>query len=146
MIRAACESDRLSIGKVYCDTWKTVYQGIIRDEFLCRLSAENCAPPRVPANRAFVYVQDNRVGGIIHFGAARDIQCKNLGEIYSIYVLPDFWRKGAGRMLFSAAEHKLRDQGFAGFCLWTLEKNERAIRFYEKMGMKPRSITMDFPL
>jgi ribosomal protein S18 acetylase RimI-like enzyme len=135
MIRAACEADRLSIGRVYCDTWKAAYRGIISDEFLCRLSAEGCAPSRVPDNRAFVYVHDSEVCGIVHFGPARGVRDDALGEIYSIYVLPEFWLRGVGRMLFSAAECSLRSRGFSGFRLWTLSQNTRAMRFYERLGM-----------
>ncbi len=145
MIRPANESDRLSIGKVYCDVWKSAYAGIISADFLSRLSAENCAPPHIPAHRAFVYEQEGQVAGVVHFGASRDTQSENSGEIYSIYVLPSLWRRGAGRALFHTAAQKLRENGFTEFCLWTLEKNIRAIRFYKKMGMtrfSQRSITI----
>ncbi len=135
MLRPAHEADRLSIGEVYCESWKAAYAGIVSDVFLSRLTAENCAPPRIPADCAFVYVQDGRVAGVVHFGAVRSEQNTALGEIYSIYILPSHWRQGAGRALFHAAAQKLQEKGFRAFCLWTLATNHRAIRFYESMGM-----------
>ena len=53
----------------------------------------------------------------------------------SIYVLADFWGKGVGRSLFEAASAVLKDRGYDGFYLWVLKENDRARRFYEKMGM-----------
>lgn len=135
MIRPAHENDRLSIGKVYSDTWKAAYHGIVSDQFLSCLNAENCAPPTLSSYQAFVYVHDGQVCGVTHFGAARDALCGNSGEIYSIYVLPEFWSQGAGCMLFQAAVQKLRNSGFPSVCLWALKDNLRAIRFYERMGM-----------
>ncbi len=135
MIRSANENDRLAIGKVYCEGWKAAYAGIVSDAFLSSLTAEKCAPSRVPADCALVYEHEGQVAGVIHFGASRDGHGEDIGEIYSIYLLPSIWRQGAGRMLFHAAAQKLREKGFTALCLWTLKDNVRAIRFYESMGM-----------
>lgn len=134
-IRAAEEKDRLAIGRVYCETWQTAYRGLIPESFLLTLTAEHCAPPRVPSGRAFVCEHEGKVVGIVDFGTSRDDPDSTRGEIRSLYVLPDFWRKGVGKELFCAAKEQLRRNGYHSVILWTLADNLRANLFYRKMGM-----------
>lgn len=134
-IRAAEEKDRLAIGRVYCEAWQTAYRGLIPESFLLSLTAEHCAPPRIPADRAFVCENEGKVVGIVDFGASQDDPDSGCGEIHSLYVLPDFWRHGIGKELFRAAKERLRQKGYLSVVLWTLADNLRANLFYQKMGM-----------
>ena len=62
---------------------------------------------------------------------------ENLGELYSIYVLPEHWGSGQGCALFRAAAERLKEQGYSGMYLWVLRDNLHARMFYERMGMTP---------
>lgn len=135
LIRAAEEKDRLAIGRVYCETWQTAYRSLIPESFLLTLTAERCAPPNVPAGRAFVCESAGKLVGIVDFGASRDNPDSACGEIRSLYVLPDFWRQGIGKELFCAAKERLAQNGYHSIMLWTLADNLRANLFYRKMGM-----------
>ncbi len=53
---------------------------------------------------------------------------------YTLYVHPERWRGGIGTVLLVAAERRLLDRGFTEAALWTLERNDRARRFYERHG------------
>jgi GNAT superfamily N-acetyltransferase len=51
-----------------------------------------------------------------------------------LYVLPQFWSRGVGRALHDEALERLRAAGCERCHLWVLEHNERARRFYERLG------------
>lgn len=145
MIRFSMQNDLLSIGHVYCAAWKAAYRGIVPDDFLDCLTDENCAPRSLHSCVSLVCEADGRIVGVAAFGARRDQPDEKTGELYSIYVLPEFWRTGAGSALFESARNQLREEGYESLFLWTLTENTRARRFYEKMGMeeyKTRTITI----
>lgn len=139
MIRLPTQNDLLSVGHVYCEAWKAAYRGIVPDKFLDGLTDESCAPRSVRTKGALVYEKDGIVVGAASFGALRDSDGKQTGELYSIYVLPEYWRNGAGKALFEAVRNELRADGYSTMFLWTLSKNHRARQFYEKMGMNAAS-------
>lgn len=60
-----------------------------------------------------------------------------VGEVYAIYVAPDWWSTGTGRLLMEAAVARLAVAGYRRAVLWVLDTNARARRFYEKAGWAP---------
>jgi ribosomal protein S18 acetylase RimI-like enzyme len=62
-----------------------------------------------------------------------------MGSVRSgaLYVLSRFWRQGVGHALWLTAQRLLLERGCARVTLWVLAENERAIRFYEKLGFAP---------
>ena len=56
------------------------------------------------------------------------------GEVGALYVHPDRWRHGVGRVLLKASLDLLQQQGFTEATLWTLEHNASARAFYEAEG------------
>lgn len=54
--------------------------------------------------------------------------------------------KGVAEMLYRHAKSYAAEQGVDVITLNVWCGNERAVRFYEKMGMTPRNITMEQPL
>lgn len=135
MIRCPMPNDLLSIGHVYCKAWKAAYKGIVPDDFLDGLTDENCAPRSHRPGGALVCEENGKIIGVAAFGARRDRTDERSGELYSIYVLPEYWHTGAGSALFGAAKEQLRTTGFESIFLWALTENRRACRFYGKMGM-----------
>lgn len=135
MIRYPMQNDLSAIGHVYCEAWKAAYRGIVPNDFLDRLTDENCSPRSVRSGGALVCERDGQIIGAASFGALRDSDDKQRGELYSIYVLPEYWQSGAGTALFEAVRNELRADGYSTMFLWTLSENSRARRFYEKMGM-----------
>jgi GNAT superfamily N-acetyltransferase len=57
-----------------------------------------------------------------------------VGEVYALYVAPEWWSTGTGRSLMSCAVAALTDAGYERSVLWVLAANARARRFYEKAG------------
>ena len=59
---------------------------------------------------------------------------KQEGEIYEIYLQPEWKRMGLGRRLFDAAREGLAGSGRKGLVLWALAENANARAFYERIG------------
>lgn len=134
-IRTAAETDSLALGKIYSESWKVGYKGIIPQSYLDALTAENRAPKKV--HNYIVAEADGKIVGLINVGLARDFSVsREIGELRAIYVLPRFWGSGAAAKLFAAGAERLKNEGYAGFYLWVLEENHRARKFYEKMGCR----------
>jgi GNAT superfamily N-acetyltransferase len=51
-----------------------------------------------------------------------------------LYVRPEWWSRGVGRGLHDDVLARLRDRGSPLCNLWVLEHNDRARRFYERLG------------
>ncbi|MCW2934009.1 MAG: acetyltransferase [Actinomycetia bacterium] len=60
-----------------------------------------------------------------------------VGEVYALYVTPDWWSTGTGRSLMSCAVAALTDGGYGRAVLWVLAANARARQFYETAGWVP---------
>ena len=56
------------------------------------------------------------------------------GEIYELYVMPEYQGVGLGSQLFEAARGMLSNHGLTGFVVWALEDNINACDFYYGKG------------
>jgi ribosomal protein S18 acetylase RimI-like enzyme len=76
----------------------------------------------------------DEVVAFANLGAAREDDAVGLGELFSIYVLPEASGHGVGRALMTETLARLRAEGFAEAILWVIEDNPRTRRFYELAG------------
>ncbi|MBV8473376.1 MAG: GNAT family N-acetyltransferase, partial [Hyphomicrobiales bacterium] len=58
------------------------------------------------------------------------------GEIFELYLAPEYQGMGLGRRMFEAAQRDLAAHGFSSFVVWALADNERALGFYRRLGGK----------
>jgi GNAT superfamily N-acetyltransferase len=63
-----------------------------------------------------------------------DTDPAQVGELMGLYLLPQAWGKGLGRVLMAAAVAHLAVASYSQSTLWVLESNARARRFYAKAG------------
>ena len=63
---------------------------------------------------------------------ARSLQFE--GELYELYLRPEFQGLGFGRRLFSAARRDLAQSGLRSTVVWALSDNETALDFYRHLG------------
>ena len=77
---------------------------------------------------------EDKVIGFAHCGPQRQVDGAYHGEIYSLYLLEEYQRKGVGRRLFLAVTKRLLDDGMSSMLLWVFEANHGARRFYESLG------------
>lgn len=60
------------------------------------------------------------------------------GEVYELYLLPEYQGIGLGKKLFQKAQRALTDYGLKSLVLWVLEDNKQAVQFYD--GMQGREV------
>ncbi len=124
--------------EIYVKSWKAAYSGIAPQRYLDELTVGNCAAVLENSPLSNVLLEDKGVFVATGaYGKARDGKYGDYGEIVSVYVLPEHFGKGYGTVLFDFMTGKLRSMGMNKICLWVLEENSRARRFYEKMGFVP---------
>lgn len=66
-----------------------------------------------------------------------------IGEIVSIYLLPEYIGKGWGKALLQRAVEELHKEGYRDIFLWVLEENRNARGFYERMGFRKREVYLN---
>ena len=127
--------DKMTISRIYEESWKYAYKGIIPQDYLESLPEGRWVANLENSNGGTLVCVDNgRIVGTSSFCESRFNQFKGWGEIISIYLLPDYMGRGFGKALFHSVIVELKKMGYRNIFLWVLEKNLRARKFYEKEG------------
>lgn len=144
LIRRAVPLDAEAIAHVHIRTWQDAYASIFPKKRLAELSdtfdarADHwrehiTAPAMIPV----LHVAETPDGQLVGFaGAGKQTDPDHLhqAELFVLYVLPDFQRRGMGRALFNAVVKELKQLGFGSMLLWALAQNQSARQFYEHAG------------
>lgn len=140
--REATVADALAVAKVHVQSWRESFSGIVPQTFLDKMSIENRAKAfekGFVADRYKMFVaetQENEIVGFADFGKARDKYSRYEGELYAIYLLRDFQRKGLGGKLFDLGVQYLVANNMNSLSLITLEVSPFK-SFYERKGGRP---------
>lgn len=137
-IRNAALQDAASIARVQVASWRSTYRGLVSENYLSSLDAEERAQQwelrLSQAAGTFLVVADS--DGIFGFLAGGAIRQKIEGydaELYAIYLLKEKQKAGAGRALVHRLAHELKIQGYQAMSVWILSGNS-ARGFYEHLG------------
>ena len=136
------ETEEETRGKAYVHwrAWHEAYPGLVSQEYLDRFTLEKCEKIAFDWPDHLLIAKDvGRVIGFVGYGDRGD-EAPDIGEIFSLYVLSDYYGKGVGQQLMDAALKELRT--YKQVCLWVLKENGRAIRFYRKCGFCPNGEEM----
>lgn len=141
-IRYADINDARTLGEIHSQSWKVIYKGIVPDEILNNITAEKREKYFEKAlsqgweEDALIFKEDKAVG-LICIGRCRDEdKDDSYGEIWGIYLLPEYWNRGIGYELINWGLTELRKRSYKKVTLWVLEENIKARNFYEKVGFK----------
>ena len=150
-IRRASRSDATAIARVHVETWQSAYAGLLPDSMLAGMSDVRQAAwwTRLladPGEARGVFVADDQDMGVVGFGSCGLVRDKpegldleeggraiRVGEVYTLYVEPDFQNRGLGRRLLDALFRQLRADGCDTAVLWMLADNPTRF-FYEGLG------------
>jgi len=154
-IGLATERAAVGIAKVYVDTWRSAYAGLLPNRVLLGMSYERQAREwswviknRTEVQPVIVAAEPNRgIVGFTSFGLSRvtdrppggpfaSDSAVNVGEIYTLYVRPEHQDRGIGRRLISAAFAAMVEKGYSRSFLWVLRDNPSRY-FYERIGGRP---------
>lgn len=136
--------DRIMVSKVYEESWKSAYKGIIPQEYLDSIPEGRWASNLDKQGwGTLVCIDHGKIVGTSSFCKSRLEQFQGWGEIVSIYLLPDYIGRGYGKSLMDAVLSELKKQGYEKVFLWVLEENTGARDFYEKYGFLPTDDILD---
>ena len=137
-IRWAQEKDAQALGELHTASWQAAYKGIIPTEVLNNLDAERRTQKFKEAikenkEETAVLLVEDKVVGFITLGKNRDEDCgPGTGEIWGIYLHPEYYNQGLGSELIQWGIKKLKKRGYKKITLWVLKDNESSRKFYEK--------------
>ena len=140
--RAAKPADAGSLARVHVDSWRSTYTGILPDEFLAGLSyrarksywEQILTTARPTVSNFLAETERGEVVGLAAGGPERTGDEAYRGELYLVYLLDQYQRKGLGRRLVSTVAERLLADGFDSMLLWVAKDNRPARRFYEALG------------
>lgn len=140
IIRPARRSDVDAISRVYVETWRSAYAGLLPDRLLLDLSRRRQRQVWSSAVCALggcehVAVADDTEAGVVGFGSAGPSRAElpYRGEVYTLYVLPDHQGRGLGRGLLAGLYAEFLAEGTDSALVWVLAANPARF-FYEAMG------------
>ncbi len=132
--------DWCDLGFIHSESFRSAYRGIIPDDFLNGFAIEKRHNYYQKAlnegvEKTAIMSVNNKATGMITVGKCRDDDLDDtFGEIWGIYLLPDYWRKGLGKILINWGMDRIKDFGYFKATLWVLQDNTNARRFYEHLG------------
>jgi ribosomal protein S18 acetylase RimI-like enzyme len=140
-IRQAKAADAAAVAATHDDAWRNAYQGIIPgielERLINRRGPEWWDSAIRKGSRISVLGFGEQVAGYANYGRNRARSLSYDGEIYELYLRPEFQGLGFGRRLFTAARKDLAQGGMKSLVIWALSDNEPAVGFYRALGGKP---------
>ncbi|MFD0917267.1 GNAT family N-acetyltransferase [Pseudahrensia aquimaris] len=136
--RRAAPHHASGIANVHAHSWRMAYSGIIPHKALDRMIArrdESWWARAIRHSTRIVVIEDqDTVVGYATLGPNRVSALPQDGEIYELYLLPEYQGVGLGKKLFLAARQELINSGMKGAVVWVLEENFPAMEFYRNAG------------
>ena len=137
-VRRAKPSDATAIASTHDEAWRGAYQGVIPgaelEKLINRRGPQWWDSAIRKGSRITVLQFGERIAGYANYGRNRARSLFYDGEIYEIYLRPEFQGLGFGRRLFSAARKDLNQSGLKSLVVWALSDNEPAMEFYRALG------------
>ncbi len=153
-VRRATTDDAVAIAAVHVDAWRWAYRDLMPGAFLDALGD----PVRVE-RRSERWRQDladgwlstwvaEMDGSIVGFAGAASTRDEDLPpgtvELVMINVLEAWAGQGVGRALMETVEGHWHEIGADTAVLWVLTGNDRARRFYARLGWSPDGATGEY--
>jgi len=137
-IRRAKVSDAVDIGSTHDEAWRAAYQGIIPgnelDKLINRRGPDWWDSAIRKGSRITILQFGENIAGYANYGRNRARSLYYDGEIYELYLRPEFQGLGFGRKLFASARRDLVQSGLRSLVIWALSDNDPAVGFYRTLG------------
>jgi ribosomal protein S18 acetylase RimI-like enzyme len=148
-VREARPDDAAALWRVQIATTDTTFRGCVSDEVYARMCARvrraNPWPRWLARSDSFTLVAEvdaasgEGEAGVVAYATAgrpRPDPPGWDGELFLLYVLRPYQRRGLGRRLVAAAAARLAAQGRRSLVVWSLATNWPSRRFYEALGAR----------
>jgi hypothetical protein len=99
-LRRAEPGDEEAVARVHVRSWQVAYRGLLPDDYLDRLSPTDWAARYTFAEtgpgsaHTTLAVGEDGICGFTTTGPCRDADKTGAGELYAIYLHPDWWNRG----------------------------------------------------
>ncbi|MBP1852274.1 GNAT family N-acetyltransferase [Rhizobium halophytocola] len=137
-VRPADSQDALAISETHRLAWQNAYAGLIPHRALTAMIERRGRGWWSKAIRgpATVLVADvaGTIAGYATVGLNRANALPVEGEVYELYMRPEYQGIGLGHMLFGEARRLLKSLKCNGMVVWCLEDSENATRFFRSNG------------
>jgi ribosomal protein S18 acetylase RimI-like enzyme len=137
-IRRAKAVDAVLVAETHDEAWRTAYRGIIPGTELEKLISRRGPVWWESAirkgSRVALLMFGDKIAGYANYGRNRARSLFYDGEIYELYLRPEFQGLGFGRRLFTATRRDLAQSGLKSLVVWALSENEPAVEFYRALG------------
>ena len=139
-VRRAKASDASAIAATHDEAWRAAYQGIIPgpelDALINRRGAHWWDSAIRKGSRISILGFGEMVAGYANYGRNRARSLYYDGEIYELYLRPEFQGLGFGHKLFASVRRDLTQSGLQSMVVWALSDNAPALDFYRSRGGK----------
>lgn len=138
-IRLAKESEVSEIAIVKQKCWDTTYRGIYKDELIDNFDYKNSEDTfksiiNSEDSTLYVAIVDDKIVGFLCFGTPRYAFLDYEQELSMLYILEEYRGQGIGTMMFQLACSSIKMNGYDRFVVSANKYNEKARKFYLKMG------------
>ena len=137
-IRPAELEDTWQVADTHRTSWQYAYDGLLPYKSMRQMFERRNTKwwKQAICGSANVLVLDvgGEIAGYSTLGINRVGELQQGGEIYELYLKPEFLGIGLGRKLFTESRRFLNSLGYRGCIVWSLKDNDNAIQFYHAMG------------
>ncbi|SMC76877.1 GNAT family N-acetyltransferase [Rhizobium sp. RU36D] len=137
-VRPAEQQDARAISEAHRLSWQSAYAGLIPHKPLTKMIERRGETwwRKATVGPATVMVVDvaGVIAGYATMGLNRARALPQEGEIYEIYLRPEYQGIGLGYVLFGEARRLLKSLGCNGLAVWCLEDSEHAAQFFRSNG------------
>lgn len=157
-IRTAGPADADEIVQVKNASWRAAYSGIVDGSVLTGLQDEpsesfvmnlSSPPPlwtTLVAERGPDVIGSITVGWDTREHDRDETGAERPGEVWMLYVDPDYWGGGAGYALMREGHKALNEFGLSPIRVWVFDGNRIGRRFYERYGFEPDAERSDYEI
>lgn len=130
------DAERLST--IHLEAWRGAYRGLLSGVDLERMISRRGPRWWRGALSRGVLIQvlevAGKTAGYATYGRSRMRELPFEGEIYELYILPEYQGLGFGTKLFHATRRALVRMRLSGVAVRVLSENDAAMRFYRSLG------------
>lgn len=145
-VRKGTHRDAACLADLFRESWEYAYRGIIPtlhlESIIRRRDKRWWQSAARGSDGLLVLEVCGKLAGYVTFGRARG-RAKAQGEIYELYLAPDYQGLGFGEHLFEAARYALDERQLNGLIVWALSENASAASFYWRRGGRPAGRSLD---
>jgi ribosomal protein S18 acetylase RimI-like enzyme len=139
-IRRAKPSDAVAVAEAHDEAWRATYQGVIPgielEKLIGRRGPDWWDSAIRKGSRIAILAFGDAIAGYVNYGRNRARSLFYDGEVYELYLRPEYQGLGFGRRLFTSARRDLAQSGMKSLVVWALSDNDPAVAFYRALGGK----------